>query len=129
MGKSINLCKTFYVFNHQQGGMMSKKIYVGNLSYNATEDSVREAFAQFGEILSVRLITDSTGRMKGFGFVEMASAQDAAKAIEALNGYSFMGRNIVVSEARPQAERGGSGGARRSHGKPFGRGREPGKWR
>jgi len=108
---------------------MSKKIYVGNLSYNATEDSVREAFAQFGEILSVRLITDSTGRMKGFGFVEMASAQDAAKAIEALNGYSFMGRNIVVSEARPQAERGGSGGARRSHGKPFGRGREPGKWR
>lgn len=108
---------------------MSKRIYVGNLSYNATEGSVREVFAGFGEILSVRLITDETGRMKGFGFVEMSSDQDAAKAIESLNGQLFMGRNIVVSEARPQAERGSSGGGRRRQGKPFGRGREPGKWR
>ncbi len=108
---------------------MSKKIYVGNMPYNATEDSVKKAFDAFGEVLSVRLITDESGRSKGFGFIEMASDQDAAKAIEALNGQLFMGRNIVVSEARPQTDRGGAGGARRRQGKPFGRGREPGKWR
>ncbi len=108
---------------------MSKKIYVGNLPYNVTEDAVREAFAAVGEVLTVRLITDETGRMKGFGFIEMASDQDAAKAIDALNGSSIMGRNIIVNEARPQTDKGRSGGARGKQGKPFGRGREPGKWR
>lgn len=111
---------------------MSKKIYVGNLSYNVSEDAVKEAFAAIGEVLSVRLITDETGRMKGFGFVEMASDEDAAKAIASLNGTTFMGRNVIVNEARPQTERGRSGGGGprgRQGGKPFGRGREPGKWR
>lgn len=112
---------------------MSKKIYVGNLSYNVSEDAVKEAFAAIGEVLSVRLITDETGRMKGFGFVEMASDEDAAKAIASLNGTTFMGRNVIVNEARPQTERGRSGGGGgprgRQGGKPFGRGRETGKWR
>lgn len=111
---------------------MSKKIYVGNLSYNVSENAVKEAFAAIGEVLSVRLITDETGRMKGFGFVEMAQDEDAAKAITSLNGTTFMGRNIIVNEARPQTERGRSGGGGprgKQGGKPFGRGREPGKWR
>lgn len=114
---------------------MSKKIYVGNLSYNTSEASVRDAFGAIGEVLSVKLITDETGRMKGFGFVEMASDDAALKAITSLNGTLFMGRNIVVSEARPQAERGrpagrsGGGPRGRQGGKPFGKGRESGKWR
>ncbi len=111
---------------------MSKKLYVGNLPYNVSEDSVRQAFAAIGEVSSVRLITDETGRMKGFGFVEMASDEAAAKAIASLNGTTFMGRNVIVNEARPQTERGrtGGGGSRgRQGGKPFGKGREPGKWR
>lgn len=90
---------------------MSKKIYVGNLPYKADEESLKEAFSSFGEIMSVRIITDETGRSKGFGFVEMSSDEDATKAITALNGTDMLGRNIIVNEARPQTERrGGPGG-------------------
>lgn len=110
---------------------MSKKLYVGNLPYNTSEEAVRQAFAAIGEISSVRLITDETGRMKGFGFVEMTTDEDAQKAITSLNGTIFMGRNLIVNEARPQTERsrGGGGPRGRQGGKPFGRGRESGKWR
>jgi RNA recognition motif-containing protein len=89
---------------------MAKKLYVGNLSYNATEDDLREAFGKIGEVTSVTLIIDQTnGRSKGFGFVEMASDEDAAKAISSMNGATLSDRAIIVNEARPKTERGGSG--------------------
>jgi hypothetical protein len=97
-----------------EGGIMAKKLYVGNLSYNTHEQDLQEAFSKIGEVLSATLIVDQTnGRSKGFGFVEMASDEDAAKAIAALNGTSFMDRTITVNEARPKTERSGSGGGGR----------------
>jgi RNA recognition motif-containing protein len=90
---------------------MSKKLYVGNLSYNTTEDDLREAFAKIGEVQSATLIIDQTnGRSKGFGFVEMASDEDAAKAITTMNGTTLSDRTITVNEARPKTDRGGGGG-------------------
>lgn len=81
---------------------MAKSIYVGNLPFSASEDEVRDAFAQYGEVLSVKLITDrETGRPRGFGFVEMNDS-DAEAAIEALDNTDFGGRNIKVNEARPR---------------------------
>lgn len=90
---------------------MAKKLYVGNLSYNTHEEDLREAFAKFGEVVSATLIVDQTnGRSKGFGFVEMGTDDEAAKAITAMNGTSFMDRTITVNEAKPKTERSGSGG-------------------
>ena len=88
-----------------------KKIYVGNLPFSATEDEVRELFAEYGTVQSVALITDrDTGRPRGFGFVEMENG--AAEAIEALNGTSMGGRSLNVNEARPRNERPRGGGGR-----------------
>ena len=88
---------------------MAKKLYVGNLSYNTQEEDLREAFSKFGEVVSATLIVDqSSGRSKGFGFVEMASDEDAKKAISSLNGTTFMDRSITVNEARPKTEGGRS---------------------
>jgi cold-inducible RNA-binding protein len=97
---------------------MAKKLYVGNLSYNTQEDDLREAFSKIGEVVSATLITDqASGRSKGFGFVEMATDEDAAKAISTLNGTSFMDRTITVNEAKPKTERsGGRGGDRGGYG-------------
>jgi RNA recognition motif-containing protein len=90
---------------------MAKKLYVGNLSYNTKEEDLREAFSKIGEVLSATLIIDkASGRSKGFGFVEMASDEDAEKAIASLNGTEFMDRTITVNEAKPKTERSGSGG-------------------
>jgi RNA recognition motif-containing protein len=95
---------------------MSKKIYVGNLSYTVTNDSLAEKFAQFGTVESAKVITDrDTNRSKGFAFVEMSSPSEAAAAITALNGGDFGGRAMNVTEAKPQAprdnnSRGGFGG-------------------
>ena len=90
---------------------MAKKLYVGNLSYNTQEEDLREAFSKIGEVLSATLIIDqSSGRSKGFGFVEMATDEDAAKAIASLNGTAFMDQTITVNEAKPKTERSGSGG-------------------
>ncbi len=89
---------------------MSNRLYVGNISFKATEDDVKDLFSQAGEVVSVKLIKDAaTGRLRGFGFVEMASKEDAQKAISKLNGNTFMDRSIVVNEAKPQErrERGG----------------------
>ncbi len=89
---------------------MGKKLYIGNISFNATEDSLKELFLTIGEVESVKIITDAyTGQSRGFGFVEMAKEEDARKAMENLNGTSFMERTIIVNEARPQRprERGG----------------------
>jgi len=85
---------------------MGAKLYVGNLSYNVTDERLQEHFAQHGAVVSARVVTDKfSGRSKGFGFVEMSSDEEAEKAIQAFNGTDFEGRNIVVSEARPQAAR------------------------
>jgi RNA recognition motif-containing protein len=90
---------------------MTKKLYVGNLSYQMTEEGLRDIFAPMGEVVSAKIITDAaTGRSKGFGFVEMASDEEADKAITSLNGTNVMDRALNVSEARPQTDRGRSGG-------------------
>lgn len=84
---------------------MSKSLYVGNLPWSATEADVRDLFSAHGEVLSVKLITDrETGRARGFGFVEMENSA-ASAAVEALDNYSFGGRNLKVNEARPREER------------------------
>ncbi len=96
---------------------MAKKLYVGNLSYQTTEQDLTEAFAKIGEVVSTKLIVDPTnGRSKGFAFVEMGSDEDGDKAISAMNGVAFMERNLTVNEAKPQKPRGGSGfGGDRDH--------------
>ncbi len=84
---------------------MSKKLYVGNLSYDTTEDSLSQAFSQAGTVESVNVITDKmSGRSKGFAFVEMSSEEEAKKAKEMLDGKEFEGRNLKVDEARPQRD-------------------------
>jgi RNA recognition motif-containing protein len=84
---------------------MSKRIYVGNLPFSATDDEVRELFAEYGAVESVHLVSDrETGRARGFGFVEMSSGGD--EAIRALNNYQMGGRNLTVNEARPREDRG-----------------------
>ena len=85
---------------------MAKKLYVGSLSYDTIEDTLKDLFSQYGEVTSVMIIVDKmSGRSKGFGFVEMSSDEDAQKAIDALNGSDFEGRKIIVNEARPREER------------------------
>jgi len=85
---------------------MSKKLYVGNLSYQTTEDTLRTKFAEFGEIVSVNVITDRyTGRARGFAFVEMATDEAAQAAINGLNGKMVGDREIKVAEARPRRDR------------------------
>jgi RNA recognition motif-containing protein len=86
------------------------KLYVGNLSFNTTEDSLRELFAQHGTVESAKLISDrDTGRPRGFGFVEMGNA-DASRAMQALNGKEFEGRALRVNEAQERTGGGGGGG-------------------
>ena len=94
---------------------MNKKLYVGNLPYETSQDQIRELFAQAGEVAEVTVITDrETGRPKGFGFVEMATEDGGREAIKRFNGYALGERNLTVSEARPREERprGGYGGSR-----------------
>jgi cold-inducible RNA-binding protein len=88
-----------------------KKIFVGNFSFNFTEDQLRQLFEPFGAVDSASVVTDrDTGRSRGFGFVEMSNDTEAAAAIEALNGKDSGGRALTVNEARPKAERSGGGG-------------------
>ncbi len=90
---------------------MGKKLYVGNLPFNATDQSLMQAFSQFGTVESARIIVDrESGRSKGFGFVEMSSDAEANEAINKMNGQPFEGRPLTVNEARPQAPREGGGG-------------------
>jgi len=95
---------------------MAKKLYVGGLSYSTTEDALRDAFAQVGQVESATILTDKmTGRSRGFGFVEMTSDDEATAAIETWNGKELDGRRLTVNEARPMADRpprrtGGGGG-------------------
>jgi len=108
-----------------------KKLYVGNLTYDTTEDNLVELFSEFGEVLSAQIIIDrDTNRSKGFGFVEMSDGAD--EAANALNGQDFHGRNLTVNEARPREPRdsrggggggyGGGGGGRSSGGGGYGGG-------
>jgi len=94
-------------------------IYVGNLSYNVSEDDLKALFAEFGEVQSVKIITDKfSGQSKGFGFVEMSNPEEAKAALASLNGRDVKGRNLNVNEARPRTEdrRGGYGGGRHGGG-------------
>lgn len=99
---------------------MAKKLYVGGIPYAATEQEVEEEFAKHGEVSSVSFIRDKfSGQFRGFGFVEMPDDAQAEQAIEALNGFNFKGRQLIVNEARPQEPRpprsgGFGGGGRRS---------------
>jgi len=90
---------------------MGTKLYVGNLSFRTTAEELRDAFASAGTVESASVIEDrDTGRSRGFAFVEMATAEEAATAIEQFNGKDFGGRNLTVNEAKPREDRGGRGG-------------------
>jgi cold-inducible RNA-binding protein len=90
---------------------MSMKLYVGNLAFQTTSEDLQELFSKAGTVESASVIEDrETGRSRGFGFVEMASPEDGAKAIEQFNGTELNGRNLNVNEARPREDRGGRGG-------------------
>ena len=90
---------------------MATKLYVGNLPFQTTSDELKDHFAQAGSVESASVVEDRmTGRSRGFGFVEMATPEEAAAAIEQLNGKDFGGRNLTVNEARPRTDRGPGGG-------------------
>ena len=98
----------------EQDNPLSSKLYVGNLSFNSTEEDLRELFGQHGTVESVAVITDrETGRPRGFAFVEMSESSAAADAIRALDGTDFGGRNIKVNEAQDRRGGGGGGGGGR----------------
>lgn len=95
---------------------MSNKLFVGNLSFDTTENDLQDAFASHGSVLEVNIPQDRmTNKPRGFGFVTMASPQDATAAINAMNGSDLNGRALTVNEARPREERGGGGGRRVSN--------------
>jgi len=103
---------------------MASKLYIGGLSYSTTSDGLREFFSQSGNVLSATVITDRfSGQSRGFGFVEMAAAEDAQNAISQLNGRELDGRRITVEISNPQARSGGPGGG---GGRPGGGGGRPG---
>ena len=96
---------------------MSKKLYVGNLPFSATDADLMNVFQAQGDVLSARIVVDrDTGRSKGFGFVEMSSDDEAVSAVNELNGKPFMGRTLTVNEARPREEGAGGGGRGDSRG-------------
>ncbi len=106
-----------------------KNIFVGNLNFQTSESQLRTAFEQYGEVLSVNMVTDrETGRARGFAFLEMANAEEADRAIAEMNGKSLEGRTLTVNEARPKRDQGGARRGRgdfgRNDGSPFRRGRE-----
>ena len=103
---------------------MGNKLYVGNLAYSVRDESLQQAFGEFGAVTSAKVMMDrETGRSKGFGFVEMSSPAEAQAAMNAMNGQPLEGRAIVVNEARPREERpGGFGGGGGGGGRPYGGG-------
>jgi RNA recognition motif-containing protein len=100
---------------------MEKKLYVGGLSYNTTQQTLEAYFTRVGDVATVNIIMDrETGRSKGFGFVEMVDEAGAQAAIEKYNGQEFDGRRLTVNEAKPQAPRTGGGGSRFGGGNSYG---------
>jgi len=100
---------------------MAKKLYVGGLSYDTTEDTLKSTFGEVGTVETAVVINDrESGRSKGFGFVEMSTEEEAKKAIDTLNGKELDGRTIIVNEARPQESRPRSGGYDRGGGGGYG---------
>ena len=96
---------------------MSNKLFVGNLSFEVTENDLNDAFAAHGSVAEASVMMDrTTGRSRGFGFVTMSTDEEAQKAIAALNGTELKGRALTVNVARPREERAGGGGGRREHG-------------
>jgi len=103
---------------------MSTKLYVGNLSFQTTQQDLEELFAQSGQVDSVSIVTDrDTGQSRGFAFVEMATNEEAQAAIQALDGKDMAGRSLKVNEARAKEDRGGGGGGRGGYGGGGGGGR------
>ena len=106
---------------------MNTKLFVGNLSFNTTENDLQDAFAAHGTVTEANLMMDrATGRPRGFGFITMSSPEEAQKALDALNGATLDGRNLTVNEARPKEERAGGsfrggrdGGARPAYGRRY----------
>jgi cold-inducible RNA-binding protein len=97
-----------------------KNIFVGNLSFNASENAVRSLFEEYGTVDRVSIVTDrETGQQKGFAFVEMSVDAEGARAIESLSGRDFNGRPLTVNEARPKGDRGSGGGGRGNRGGAF----------
>lgn len=95
---------------------MGTKLYVGGLPYSVTEVQLEEIFSKHGSVVSARVISDKfTGKSRGFGFVEMASSEEAKRAIDALNGTDLQGRTLIINEARPQEKR--QGGSERQGGR------------
>ena len=96
---------------------MSNKLFVGNLSFETTENDLQDAFAAHGTVVEANLMTDrTTGRPRGFGFITMSSPEEAQKAIAALNGSQLGGRALTVNVAKPREERPAGGGGRREYG-------------
>ena len=92
---------------------MSKKLFVGGLSWDTNDNSLKDAFAQYGEVTEAKVITDrDSGRSRGFGFVTLADENDATKAIDAMNGAELDGRSLTVNEARDRSDNRGGGGGR-----------------
>ena len=103
---------------------MGNKLYVGNLSFKAADSDISELFSQAGEVTSVKIITDTySGQSRGFGFVEMATDEEAQKAVAMFNGKNFMDRDLTVNEARPQQKRERTGGGGGGYGGGGGGGR------
>jgi len=100
---------------------MGNRLYIGNLAFQTTEDTLRDAFARHGQVVEVKLVSDrETGRSRGFGFVSMGSDDEARKAMTALDGSMLDGRSLRVNEAEERSQRGGGGGG--------GRGRSDNRW-
>ena len=96
--------------------MSNTKLFVGNLSFDTTENDLRDAFSAHGVVVETNIMTDrSTGRPRGFGFVTMSTEEEAQKAIDALNGANVGGRNLTVNTARAREERSGGSGGRREY--------------
>jgi cold-inducible RNA-binding protein len=106
-----------------------KNIFVGNLSFNSSENAVRALFEEYGTVDRVSIVTDrDTGQQKGFAFVEMSNNAEGDRAIESLSGYDLDGRSLTVNEARPKADRGAGGGGRGNSGGGYGGGRRDNRY-
>jgi cold-inducible RNA-binding protein len=106
---------------------MGNRLYVGNLAFSTTDEALRDAFAEFGDIVEVKLMIErETGRSRGFAFVEMATAEAAKAAIEQMNGANLDGRSLRVNEAEDRPERGRGGGGGGGGGRPGGGGNRGG---